>query len=87
MATTSNKVFVGNLAYTAKPEDLKEAFTTFGEVIDAKIVNDRATGKSRGFGFVTFENAEAAQAALQMDGKTVHDRKIRVSEARDKDKQ
>lgn len=84
----SNKIFVGNLSYTASTTDLEEAFRDFGEVVDAKIVKDRATGKSRGFGFVTFNSDEdAKKAALAMDGKEISGRKIRVNEARDKDKQ
>lgn len=80
----SNKIFVGNLSYTANPADLEEAFRDFGNIQDVKIVKDRATGKSRGFGFVTFASAEEAKQALTMDGKEVQGRKIRVNEARDK---
>lgn len=80
----SNKIFVGNLSYTASPTDLEEAFREFGSIQDVKIVKDRATGKSRGFGFVSFASAEEAKRALTMDGKDVSGRKIRVSEARDK---
>ena len=80
----SNKIFVGNLSYTADPTDLEEAFREFGNIQDVKIVKDRATGKSRGFGFVTFGSADEAKRALTMDGKDVSGRKIRVNEARDK---
>ena len=80
----SNKVFVGNLSYTADPADLEEAFREFGNIQDVKIVRDRASGKSRGFGFITFSSDEEAKQALTMDGKEVQGRKIRVNEARDK---
>lgn len=83
---TSNKIFVGNLSYSAKPEDLEQAFASFGTIHDVKIVIDRATGKSRGFGFVTFDTESEAKAALQMDQQNILDRKVRVNEAREKDK-
>lgn len=83
----SNKIFVGNLSYGANPADLEEAFKDFGNIQDVKIVRDRASGKSRGFGFITFTTDEEAKQALAMDGKEVQGRKIRVNEARDKQDQ
>lgn len=80
----SNKIFVGNLSYSANPADLEEAFREFGSIQDVKIVKDRATGKSRGFGFITFSSADEAKRALTMNEKDVLGRKIRVNEARDK---
>jgi RNA recognition motif-containing protein len=80
----SNKIFVGNLSYSANTADLEEAFRDFGTIQDVKIVKDRATGKSRGFGFVTFSTEDEAKRAIAMDGKEVNGRKIRVNEARDK---
>ena len=80
----STKIFVGNLSYSANPTDLEEAFRNFGSIQDVKIVKDRTTGKSRGFGFVTFGSSDDAKQALAMDGKEIQGRKIRVNEARDK---
>lgn len=81
----SNKIFVGNLSYSANPSDLEEAFRAYGQIQDVKIVKDRATGRSRGFGFVTFNTDDEAKAAVKaMDGKEISGRKIRVNEARDK---
>lgn len=83
----SNKVFVGNLSYDANTSDLEDAFRSYGEIVNVKIVTDRASGKSRGFGFITFSSPEQAKHALEMDGKEVQGRKIRVNEARDKQEQ
>lgn len=80
----SNKIFVGNLSYSADPSDLENAFKEFGEIQDVKIVKDRDTGRSRGFGFITFATAEQAKQALSMDGKEVQGRKLRVNLAQDK---
>lgn len=83
----SNKVFVGNLSYAANADDLRAVFKDFGNITDANIVIDRTSGKSRGFGFVTFSSAKEAEHALTMDGQEVDGRKIRVNEARDKESQ
>lgn len=83
---SSNKIFVGNLAYSAAPADLEEIFNGYN-IQDVKIVTDRLTGKSRGFGFITFASAEEAKQALTLDGREIHGRKIRVNEARDKQDQ
>ena len=75
----ANKLFVGNLAFAATEQDLEEAFGAFGEIEEAKIILDRETGRSRGFAFVTFTSAEAAEAALTLDGRDLAGRGIRVS--------
>jgi cold-inducible RNA-binding protein len=81
----SKKLFVGGLAWATTDEGLRDAFSQFGEVTDAKVVMDRDTGRSRGFGFVTFDDAEAAQAAITgMDGQDLDGRTIRVNEAEDR---
>jgi RNA recognition motif-containing protein len=78
----SNKLFVGGLSWNTTDQDLQEAFGTFGEVTEAKVVTDRETGRSRGFGFVTFASEEdAANARREMDGATLDSRKIRVDAA------
>nr|ABK25812.1 unknown [Picea sitchensis] len=59
----SSKVFVGGLSYGVDDQTLRESFATFGDVMEAKIINDRETGRSRGFGFVTFASPDEANAA------------------------
>jgi heterogeneous nuclear ribonucleoprotein A1/A3 len=78
----TTKVFVGGLSWGTGDEALLAAFEKFGSVVEAKVIFDRDTGRSRGFGFVTFEESGAAQNAIQqMDGKTLDGRTIRVNEA------
>ena len=74
----SNKLFVGNLAWSVTSEMLKEIFMPFGRVIDARVLMDRQTGRSRGFGFVTFENeADADRATAEMHNQEIEGRAIR----------
>jgi len=81
----SKKLFVGGLAWATTDESLREAFEAFGEVTEAKVILDRDTGRSRGFGFVTFTEAQAAdEAQAQLDGQSLDGRNIRVNEARDR---
>ncbi|MCA9381265.1 RNA-binding protein [Candidatus Dojkabacteria bacterium] len=79
------KVYVGNLNWAMKTEDLKEVFSEVGTVEDAIVITDRQTGRSKGFGFVTFSTEEEAQAAIQeFDGKEVDGRELRVSIAEER---
>lgn len=79
------KLYVGNLAWTTNEDTLRELFSKHGEVVDAFIVRDRLSGKSRGFGFVQFENQETALAAKQaLDGAENNGRTLRVNEADEK---
>lgn len=79
------KLYVGNLSWSTTDEGLRSAFERFGEVSDAKVITDRDTGRSRGFGFVTFNQPEHAMAAVsEMDGSQLDGRNIKVSEAEDK---
>lgn len=81
----SNKLFVGGLSWGTSDEGLRDAFGRFGEVVEAKVITDRDTGRSRGFGFVTFATGEAAQAAAaEMNGTQLDGRAIRVNEAEDR---
>jgi RNA recognition motif-containing protein len=81
----SNKLFVGGLSWGTRDEGLRDAFQTFGEVTDAKVVLDRETGRSRGFGFVTFSTREdAARARDGMDGQDLDGRTLRVDLAEEK---
>ena len=81
----SKKHFVGGLDWNTSDQSLLAAFGEFGTVTEAKVIMDRETGRSRGFGFVTFENnADGDKAVAQMDGKTLDGRTVRVTEAQDK---
>jgi RNA recognition motif-containing protein len=78
----TTKVFVGGLSWGTNDDQLFRAFEKFGAVVEARVITDRDTGRSRGFGFVTFEEDSAAQSAIEgMDGKTLDGRAIRVNEA------
>jgi RNA recognition motif-containing protein len=80
-----NKLFVGGLSWNTDDSGLKDAFERFGEVVEAKVITDRDTGRSRGFGFVTFAETESATKAIEeMDGTDLDGRTIRVNEAHDK---
>lgn len=80
-----NKLFVGGLAWATSDDGLREAFEQFGEVTEAKVITDRDTGRSRGFGFVSFVNtADADRAAQEMDGASLDGRTLRVNEANDR---
>src|SRR3989337_99652 len=79
-------IYVSNLGFNVQDEDLKEFLTPYGEVSSAKIINDRETGKSRGFGFVEMSDDEAAKKAMaELDGATVEGRAIKVMEAKPKE--
>lgn len=81
----AKKLFVGSLPFATTDDELKNAFAAIGEVEEAKVIMDRNTGRSRGFGFVTMKNDEDAQKAIaQLNGSQFGDRKIFVSEAREK---
>jgi cold-inducible RNA-binding protein len=76
-------IYAGNLAWDLSEEDLKEAFAAFGEVESARIITDKFSGRSRGFGFVEMPNREEAEAAInELNGKELKGRPIRVNEAR-----
>ncbi|KNA18740.1 hypothetical protein SOVF_067940 [Spinacia oleracea] len=81
----STKLFVGGLSFGTDDGSLRDAFASFGEVIDARVITDRETGRSRGFGFVNFADDEAATTAMSsMDGQDLNGRAIRVSVANDR---
>ncbi len=81
----SKKLFVGGLAWATTDSGLQQAFERFGEIIEAKVITDRDTGRSRGFGFVTFADGDAGSSAIEaMDGTSLDGRSIRVSEAQDR---
>ncbi|CDY49123.1 BnaA02g16830D [Brassica napus] len=78
---SSSKIFVGGISYSTDEFGLREAFSKYGEVVDAKIIVDRETGRSRGFAFVTFTSTEEASNAMELDGQDLHGRRIRVNYA------
>lgn len=79
----ANKLFVGSLSYSVNDDQLNDAFAQFGTVVSAKVIMDRDTGRSKGFGFVEMSTDEEAQAAIKgLDGKELAGRAIAVSEAR-----
>lgn len=80
----SNRIFVGNLDWNLTTAELQELFEKYGEVTDCKIVTDRDTGRSRGFGFVTFAEDSAAEEARELDGTEIEGRTLRVNAAHDK---
>ena len=81
----SNKLYVGNLSFKLDNDGLANAFSEFGEVISAKIITDRETGRSRGFGFVEMSSADAAASCVEnLDGKDVDGRPLKVSIAQGK---
>jgi len=82
--TQQNQLFVGNLSFKVDENELQSHFEKFGEITIVKIPTDRDTGRKRGFAFITFENAEAANEALSMDGKELDGRAIRVNIAQGK---
>ena len=80
-----NKIFVGGLSWDTDEDGLRQAFSSFGDVSEAKVITDRDTGRSRGFGFVTFSDNESVQRAIaEMDGQELDGRSIKVNEAQDK---
>lgn len=76
-------LFVGNLPYRATDQDLRDVFAEYGEVISARVIMDRETGRSRGFGFVEMSSSEeGAQAVEAINGSDWDGRELRVNEAR-----
>ncbi|CAM8978128.1 unnamed protein product [Rhodiola kirilowii] len=82
---SSSKVFIGGVSFTTDEQSLKEAFARYGEVLEARIIMDRETGRSRGFGFVTYTSSEEASSAIQaLDGQELHGRRVKVNYATDR---
>jgi cold-inducible RNA-binding protein len=78
------KLYVGNLPYNISDDQLQDMFSKFGTPDSAKVITDRDTGQSKGFGFVEFSNAEQARQALSLDGTELGGRSLKVNEARPK---
>jgi|ERR1700689_688068 RNA recognition motif-containing protein len=79
-------IYVANLSFAVQDEDLREFFTPYGEVTSAKVIMDKVSGRSRGFGFVEMSDDESARKAIaELDGATVEGRAIKVNEAKPKE--
>ncbi len=77
------KIYVGNLPFSVDDNGLKELFSSYGEITEAVVIKDKFSGRSKGFGFVTFaDEASAAKAVSEMNGKDIQGRELKVNEAR-----
>ncbi|MEU8828694.1 RNA-binding protein [Streptomyces sp. NPDC048636] len=78
----SKRLHVGNLSYQVTKDDLETLFGQIGEVLDATVITDRESGRSRGFGFVEMDDVVAEKAMAQLDGEEMNGRAVTVTEAR-----
>lgn len=79
-------IYVGNLSYDVNDKQLREVFEAYGEVSSAKVITDRNSGRSKGFGFVEMDNKAEAEAAIeQLDGAEIDGRPVKVNEAKPRD--
>lgn len=78
------KIYIGNLPYRATEQEIQSAFAQYGAIEEIALIKDRHSGRPKGFGFVTFETADAAQGALKMDGQDFQGRTLKVSIAKEK---
>lgn len=79
-----NKLYVGNFPYTVDEDQLRELFSSYGEIEDLALIKDRDTGRPKGFGFITFASQQSAEKALEMDGKDLGGRPLKVNMATEK---
>ena len=80
----AKKLYIGNLSFNSTEEEIKTLFAQYGEVTSVTLINDRETGRPRGFGFVEMENAD--EAIAQLNGKEFGGRALTVNEAREREK-
>ncbi len=81
----SKKIYVGNISFNAQEHDLEKVFTQYGEVVSVKIIADKYTNQSKGFGFVEMMEEDAATAAISsLNGTELMNRELRVNEAKDR---
>jgi len=81
----SKKLFIGGISWGTSDDDLRQAFKEYGEVVEAKVIKDQYSGRSRGFGFVTYGSAEAAEEAIKaMNGTELDGRNLRVDFAKER---
>jgi RNA recognition motif-containing protein len=81
---STKKIFVGNLPFTATQDEVRDLFAPHGTVHEVKLINDRETGRPRGFGFVEMDADGATAAMRELDGKEFNGRDLRVNEATDR---
>ncbi len=79
-----NKIYVGNLPFSVDEQELHHMFEQFGEIESANLIIDRASGRSKGFGFVSFKDKDSMSKALSLNDTEVNGRKLRVNEARER---
>lgn len=81
----AKKLFVGGLSWDTTDDGLRQAFASYGEITEAKVITDRDTGRSRGFGFVTFAQDDDAKTAIsKVDGTSLDGKTVKVNEAQEK---
>ena len=80
-----NKLYVGNYPFSVDEAQLRAIFSDYGEISELAVITDRATGRSKGFAFITYVTQKAAEKALEMDGKEIGERKFRVNLAQERD--
>ncbi len=80
------KLFVGNLSWNTGENDLRDHFSVFGQIEECRLITDRETGRSRGFGFVTFTDADSANNAIaELDGRELDGRPLKVNQAKERE--
>ena len=77
----AKSIYVGNLSFNTTEQEVRKAFASYGEVLSVKIISDRETGRSRGFGFVEMEDASAREAISALNGTNLEGRPLTVKEA------
>ena len=83
----SKKIYVGNLSYNTSESDINELFSSYGEIVSTKLIEDQFTGRSKGFAFIEMESDDCVMAAISgLNGKEVDGRNIKVNEANDRPK-
>ena len=81
----ANKIYVGNMSFNAQEDDLRNLFAQYGEVVDVKIIVDKYTDRSKGFGFIEMSDSDAAEAAISaLNGKEHLGRELKVNEAKER---
>lgn len=80
----SSKLYVGNLPFSAQEDEIRNLFSTYGEVLSVALISDRETGRPRGFGFVEMNESGARSAIEALDGKDFQGRNLRVNEAQER---
>lgn len=81
----SKSIYVGNIAFSTSEDEIRNLFSQFGEVTSVKFINDRETGRFRGFGFVEMDDSAAAEAVNALNGKEVGGRALKVNEAQERE--